>query len=99
MRSVVAIAVSCLVFSSGAARAAELTVLSGGAIRPGLSEAAKSYEAKTGNKVTITFNTTPQIRKRMSDGELFDVIIAPPDAVDAFASAGQVTGDRVTVGR
>jgi molybdate transport system substrate-binding protein len=99
MRSIVAIAVSCLVFSSGAARAAELTVLSGGAIRPGLSEAAKSYEAKTGNKVTITFNTTPQIRKRMSDGELFDVIIAPPDAVDAFASAGQVTGDRVTVGR
>ncbi|MEZ5844259.1 MAG: substrate-binding domain-containing protein [Hyphomicrobiaceae bacterium] len=99
MRFSLAIALSCTVFFSYAAGAAELTVLSGGAIRPGLTEAAKTYEAKSGNKVIITFNTTPQIRKRMAGGERFDVVIAPPDAIDTFARAGQVTADRVTVGR
>ncbi|MEK9754328.1 MAG: hypothetical protein VW338_14130, partial [Rhodospirillaceae bacterium] len=37
--------------------AAELTVISGGAIEPGLKAAAAAFEKETGHKIAITFNT------------------------------------------
>jgi molybdate transport system substrate-binding protein len=49
--------------------------------------------------VKITFNTAPQIRKRMEAGDPFDVVIAPPAALDEFAGAGKVAADRVALGR
>jgi molybdate transport system substrate-binding protein len=79
--------------------AAEITVLSGGAIEPGLHSAAAAFEKQTGHHVIITFNTTPQIVKRVSGGETFDVVIAPPQAIDAFAKDGIVGTDRANVGR
>ena len=80
-------------------QAAELTVLSGGAIEPGLRAAATAFEKQTGHKVEITFNTTPQMRRRVDDGGTFDVIVAPPDAIAEFAKAGKVEEGGVTVGR
>ncbi len=82
-----------------AVHAAEITVLSGGAIEPGLKAAAAAFEKQSGHKVNITFNTTPQMRKRIAAGEAFDVVIAPPAAVDEFAKAGKVDADGVNVGR
>lgn len=82
-----------------AALAAEITVLSGGAIEPGLKAAVAAFEKETGHAVKITFNTTPQMRKRVAAGDTFDVVIAPPKAVEEFASAGKVEGERVNVGR
>ncbi|HXF66064.1 MAG TPA: substrate-binding domain-containing protein [Burkholderiales bacterium] len=82
-----------------AAPAAEITVLSGGAIEPGLKAAAAAFEKQTGHTVKITFNTAPQMRARVAAGELFDVVIAPPKAVEEFAAAGKVGGERVNVGR
>lgn len=82
-----------------AAHAAEITVISGGAIEPGLKAAAAAFEKQTGHKVNITFNTTPQMRKRVAAGDTFDVIIAPPAAVKEFASAGKVEAGGVDVGR
>jgi molybdate transport system substrate-binding protein len=84
---------------SGMARAAEITVLSGGAIEPGLHAAAHAFEKQTGHTVKITFNTTPQIRKRVGAGETFDVVIVPPGAVKDFAAAGKVGVGGVDVGK
>lgn len=81
------------------AAAAEIAVLSGGAIEPGLRAAASAFQKQTGDTVKITFNTTPQIRKRIEGGEKFDVVIAPPAAMDTFAKAGKVGEERVNVGR
>jgi molybdate transport system substrate-binding protein len=86
-------------FMSAVTVAAEITVLSGGAIEPGLHSAAAAFEKQTGHHVIITFNTTPQIVKRVSGGETFDVVIAPPQAIDAFAKDGKVGTDRANVGR
>jgi molybdate transport system substrate-binding protein len=86
-------------FMSAVTVAAEITVLSGGAIEPGLHSAAAAFEKQTGHHVKITFNTTPQIVKRVSGGETFDVVIAPPQAIDAFAKDGKVGTDRANVGR
>ena len=82
-----------------AAAAAELSVLSGGAIEPGLKAAAAAFQRETGHAVRITFNTTPQIRQRIAGGEAPDVVIAPPAAIEEFAKAGRLETDRVLVGR
>jgi molybdate transport system substrate-binding protein len=82
-----------------AAAAAEIKVLSAGAIEPGLKAAAGAFQKSTGHVVRITFNTAPEIRKRVSEGETQDVVIAPPAAIEEFSKAGKVTQERVEVGR
>lgn len=82
-----------------AAHAAEITVMSGGAVEPGLKAAAAAFEKETGHTVKITFNTTPQMQKRVAAGDTFDVVIAPPGAVKQFAAAGRVGDGGVNIGR
>ncbi len=79
--------------------AAEITVMSGGAVEPGLKAAAAAFEKETGHKVKITFNTTPQMRKRVAAGDTFDVVIAPPAAVKEFTKSGKVEEGGVNIGR
>ncbi len=82
---------------AGSTMAAEIKVLSAGAVEPGLRAAADAYAKQSGNEVKIIFNTAPEIRKRVGAGETFDVVIAPPAALDEFA--GKVSADRVALGR
>src|SRR5437667_12463383 len=86
-------------FTTGSAMAAEIKVLSAGAVEPGLRAAAAAFQKQSGHDVHITFNTAPEIRKRIGAGEVFDVVIAPPAALDEFAGAGKVTADRANLGR
>jgi molybdate transport system substrate-binding protein len=80
--------------------AADITVLSGGAIEPGLHSAAHAFEKQTGHHVKLTFNTAPVIAKRIAAGDIFDVVISPPAAIEQFAKAGKVgSSDRVNVGK
>ena len=60
---------------ASAAHAAELTLISGGAVEPGVHAAVHAFEKATGHKVKVTFNTTPQMQKRISAGDTFDVVI------------------------
>jgi len=83
----------------GMVQAHDITVLSGGAVEPGLNAAAAAFHKETGHAVKITYNTTPQIRKRVAAGETFDVVIAPPAAVKEFAAAGKVEVGGAEVGK
>src|SRR5256712_12291784 len=82
---------------AGSAMAAEIRVLSAGAVEPGLRAAAAAFQKQSGHTVNIAFNTAPEIRKRIAGGEAFDVVIAPPAALDEFA--GKVAADRANLGR
>ncbi len=82
-----------------AAGAAEIRVLSAGAIEPGLKAAAAAYKREAGIEVRITFATAPQLRKRVGDGEAADVVIAPPAVIEEFARDGRVAQLRAGVGR
>ena len=84
---------------SGMVQAHDVTVLSGGAVEPGLNAAAAAFQKATGHAVKITYNTTPQIRKRVAAGETFDVVIAPPAAVKDFTAAGKVEAGGVDIGK
>lgn len=79
--------------------AAEITVISGAAIEPGLKAAAAAFEKESGHVVRITFNTTPQIRERIAKGDVFDVVISPPAVVEGFSRAGKVEEGGVDLGR
>jgi len=79
--------------------AAEITVLSGGAIEPGLRAATDAFEKQSGHQVRITFNTAPQIQKRVEGGDVFDVVIAPPSIIDALVRSGKVIAGGPSVGR
>lgn len=77
----------------GTAWAAELSVLSAGAIEPGLRAAAEVFEKQTQHTVKITFNTAPQLRQRMDSPQAaatWDVVIAPPAVIQSFANAGKL---------
>ncbi|HEV8111075.1 MAG TPA: substrate-binding domain-containing protein [Burkholderiales bacterium] len=89
--------VAMVVFN--AAGAAELKVLSAGALEPGMKAAVAEFQKASGHAVKITFNTAPQIRKRITDGEVHDVVVAPPAVIDEFAKAGKLGQDRANVGR
>lgn len=88
---------ACL--ASFAGRAADITVLSGGAVEPGLKAAVAAHEQQSGGKVIITFNTAPQIAKRLADGGLFDLVIAPPATLNPLVEAGKLENSGVSLGR
>jgi molybdate transport system substrate-binding protein len=91
---------ACLLAGTAAlADAAEIKVLSAGAIEPGLKAATAAYRKLSGNEVNITFNTAPQIQKRVADGDAFDVVIAPPATLEGFAKSGKIGPERANVGR
>src|SRR5215510_14476067 len=82
-----------------AASAAEIKILSAGAVEPGLKAAASAFQKESGHEVKLTFNTAPQIRKRIADGEVQDVVIAPPALIDELSKAGKLAPQRADVGR
>ena len=55
------------VFSAGAA---EVKVLSGGAVEPGLHAFADLVKRNLGHDLKIQYNTTPQIIKRLAAGDV-----------------------------
>ena len=85
--------------AAGSIMAAEINVLSAGAVEPGIRAAASAYSKQSGNEVKITFNTAPEIRKRIVGGEAFDVVIAPPAALEEFAGAGKLAAERASLGK
>jgi molybdate transport system substrate-binding protein len=86
--------------TAGPVLATEVTVLSGGAVEPGLHAFAQLVKRDTGHDLKIQFNTTPQIIKRFAAGDVYDIVIAPPAALAQAAKEGKVIADTETpVGR
>lgn len=78
---------------------AEISVLSAGAVQPGMVKVIDAFRHETGHEVKVAFATAPGILKRI-DRETPDVVIAPPAVLDELVKAGKATpADRVTVGR
>ena len=82
------------------AAAAEIKVLSAGAVEPGLYAFAEQVKRDSGHDLKILFNTTPQIAKRLAAGEAYDILIAPPATIEQALKDGKVAADsRVPLGR
>ena len=86
--------------AAGGALAADIKVLSAGAVEPGLHAFAEQVKRDLGHELTIIFNTTPQITKRLAAGEVYDLLILPPASLERAAKDGKIAADtRVPVGR
>src|SRR5262252_10339898 len=91
---------AAVLLSGAPAFAAEIKVFSAGAVEPGLVRAIEAFKRASGDTVKVEFNTAPQLAKRLAAGDVADVLIAPPAALDQQAKDGKVVADgRITVGR
>lgn len=89
-----------LAFAAATASAAEVKVLSAGAVEPGLHDFANVVRRESGHALRIQFNTVPQIAKRLAAGEVYDILIAAPAVIRNAAGSGKVIADtEVPVGR
>lgn len=67
-----------------------IKVLSAGAVKRGVAQIAKQYEADSGNSVSVEFDTAPSVRERVQQGEAADVLVLPPAMLDDLARDGKV---------
>ena len=80
--------------------AAEVKMLSGGAVEPGLHAFAELVKRELGHDLKIQFNTTPQIVKRLAAGDVYDIVIVTPAVIEQAIKDGKVVADgRTPVGR
>jgi molybdate transport system substrate-binding protein len=80
--------------------AAQIKVLSAGAVEPGLRAFADLVRKETGDDLAIQFNTAPRIAQRLAAGEVYDVLISPPAVIaQAIKNAKVDAATRVPVGR
>jgi molybdate transport system substrate-binding protein len=86
-------------FASGAA-AAELRVLSAGAMRAPVTLILAGYEQKTGDTVKIDYATAGEIARRVEAGGRYDVLIVPDESIEAYDKAGKAkAASRVPLGK
>jgi molybdate transport system substrate-binding protein len=94
------IIIAALCLAAGAASAAEIRVISGGAVEPGLEAFARLIRRDLGHELRILYNTAPQIAKRLSADEVYDILISPPATIEQALKEGRVIADtRMPVGR
>src|SRR5215467_13556201 len=86
-------AFAAVLLSGAPALAAEIKVFSAGAVEPGLVRAIEAFQHASGNSVKVEFNTAPQLAKRLAAGDVADVLIAPPAALDQHVKDGKVAAD------
>ena len=74
----------------GAASAAEIKVLTGGAYKAVVVAAVPAFERQSGHKVTVVNDTVGALLRRIGSGETFDLVIVTPAALDRLAREGKV---------
>jgi molybdate transport system substrate-binding protein len=92
--------VAVAVLASGApAEAAEIHVLSAGAVRSIVTELAQAFEKETGHKVSLVFGTVGVTRKRLATDPA-DVVIMSEVAIDeSIKQDSLVAGSRTDIAR
>lgn len=94
------LAASALSLAAGLAAAAELQVLSAGAVEPGLLAAVADFKRATGHDVKVSFATAPVLRKKIEGGETPDVLIGTTALVREFDGQERfLAGTAAPVGR
>jgi molybdate transport system substrate-binding protein len=88
--AVFAIALGSVLLTMSTGSAAQLKVLCAEAMRPVFSTLAADFEHKTGNKVAVSYATAGVIENQIHEGEAFDLVILPGEAISSLASSGKI---------
>ena len=80
----------CILSIPQLGHAAELKVMSAGAVEPGIEIAIHQFEKSTGHQAKIQFGTGPQLRERLSSNQEFDILIAPNALINEQLKLGKL---------
>src|SRR2546427_8606082 len=79
---------------AGAAAAADIRILSAGALEPGVMKVAEQFRKETKNRVRVQFfAAAPQLERRLSVGEPADVLVAPAGLMNDQLRRGKVDAE------
>src|ERR1700761_938896 len=82
------------------ARAAELKMIAGGSMTGPLKGIVPKFEAATGHRLTIHYDSTPNLIKQATSGEPLDLAVVPVDVYkDAAARARFAPGPTIDIAR
>lgn len=99
MKGWLAVATAAWVLGS-MAEAAELKVIAGGSMTAPLNQLSPEFEKATGHRLSIHFDSTPNIIARVNSGTPFDVVVVPVDVFkDAAAKARLAPGPTIDIAR
>ena len=84
----------CVLAAVGAARAAEIVVVSAGAVKEVMDVLVPQFAQASGHKVTISFQSTAAVVTKMKDGASADLVFCPAEAMDDIIKAGRIAGGR-----
>ena len=85
---------------TSAAGAAEIKVLSAGAMKSIVTELGEAFKQETGHTLSMTFDTVGAQSKRLAGGEPADVVVLTDVAIDQLEGQGLVVaGSRVDIAR
>jgi molybdate transport system substrate-binding protein len=90
---------AALCASAGSLAAAEIKVLTAGAIRGVLEALLPEFEQASGHKVVLDNATAGVLAKRIAGGEAFDLAVITPGVIDEAARGGKIAGARVDLAK
>jgi molybdate transport system substrate-binding protein len=90
-------ALLCAFATSDRALAADLKLLSPGAMMSTLKQIIPQFEQSSGNKVTVTYGPALALADRIQNGEGADVVILGKGPADALLKAGKLVADSEVV--
>lgn len=86
---------AAMVITMNAAQAAEVKVLAANAVRESFLELVSAFEKSSGHRVTTAWGGTAGVAKRVSGGEVIDIIIVAAPSIDKLILEGKlVAGSR-----
>ncbi len=99
-RLLAAATAACALGATPMVQAAEIKVIAGGSMTASLNALAPEFEKATGHKLSIHFDSTPNIIARVTSGTPFDVVVVPVDVFkDAAAKARFAPGPTTDIAR
>ena len=95
MQRIFALGLVSLMAAMGAANAADVKVLSGGAVQIVVEALADEYAKKTGNKIVASFAPMGVLRDKLRAGEKADLLFMTDAALDNVSKDGvKFAGER-----
>ena len=90
MRNALCVVVGALAIAANAASAAEVTVMSGGAVKSALADAAAAWQKKSGHAVSAAYAPAGDLRKKIAAGERTDILVIPVENFAALEGEGAI---------
>jgi molybdate transport system substrate-binding protein len=86
------IAAAALLLLQGFAQAAEIRLFASGALKEAYHELIPAFEKASGHTVRLEWSSTTDIRKRVSAGEIHDLVILGDSGTEALIRDGELAG-------